>query len=237
MRPIGFSTGALAKGDFRRALKRLEGHQTDVIELSALRFQELDPLVAALPTLDLRRFSFVSFHAPTRFPPEMELAIIKRLRSIAERGYPLVVHPDVMFTPRAWGELEEWLLIENMDKRKPIGRNVPEMRHFFDCLPGARFCFDVGHARQVDPSMTEASLLLRTFGGRLAAVHISEVNTESRHDPISWNAVVAFRSIAKHIPEETPIILEPLIDEGQSEIETELQRARDALSNLSHVAA
>jgi len=103
----------------------------------------------------------------------------------------------------------------------------------FDWLPEARFCFDIGHARQVDPSMTESSLLLEAFGDRLAEVHISEVNTASRHDPISANAVIAFQSVAKHIPEEVPIVLEALIDKGQSEIQREVQRAREALSVVS----
>jgi len=237
MRPIGFSTGALAKGDFRRALEMLLSHRTDVIELSALRFDELEPLLAALPSLDLRHFSFVSIHAPTFFGRETEALVIERLGSLARRGYPIVVHPDVLFTPPRWEELGDKLLIENMDKRKPVGRNVLEMRKIFDSLPVAKFCFDIGHARQVDPSMTEASLLLQVLGNRLAEVHISEVNTASRHDPISWNAVMAFRSVAKYIPEDVPIILEPLIDAGQSDIETEIQRARDALSNLSYAVA
>ena len=107
----------------------------------------------------------------------------------------------------------------------------------FDLLPAARFCFDIGHARQVDPTMTEASLLLQTFGDRLTEVHISEVNTASRHDPISSNAVIAFQKVARYIPEEIPIILEPLIDAGQSDIDAEIQRARDALSTLSCVAS
>jgi hypothetical protein len=237
MRPVGFSTGALARGDFRRALELLHRYQTDVIELSALRLDELEPLLAALPSLDLQRFSFISIHAPTAFPLGNEASVIERLRPLAERGYPLVVHPDVIFTPRSWAQLGDALLLENMDKRKPAGRNVPEMQRIFDSLPAARFCFDIGHARQVDPSMTEASLLLQAFGDRLAEVHISEVNTASRHDPISWNAVIAFRSIAHYIPQQVPIILEPLIDAGQSDIETEIQRARDALNDLTYVAA
>ena len=93
-----------------------------------------------------------------------------------------------------------------MDKRKPIGRNVRELRHFFDILPEARICFDIGHARQVDPTMTESALLLHAFGDRLAEVHISEVNTASRHDPISQNAVLAFQAVAKYMGQQIPII-------------------------------
>jgi hypothetical protein len=145
-----------------------------------------------------------------------------------------VVHPDTIFTPPLWEPLGEKLLIENMDKRKPVGRTVLEMKKVFGMLPAARFCFDIGHARQVDPSMTEASLLLRAFKDRLAEIHMSEVNTASRHDPISWNAVLAFRSVAKYITEDIPIILEPLIDKGQSDIEAEINRAREALCDLTY---
>jgi hypothetical protein len=202
-----------------------------------LRFEELAPLSVALPDLELEDFSFVSVHAPSRFDPELESSVIDRLYSFTQRGYPAIVHPDVIFTPARWRGLGDSLLVENMDRRKPIGRTVGEVQQLFDLLPDARFCFDIGHARQVDPSMTEAWLLLHTFAPRLAEVHISEVNTESRHDPISRNAVIAFRSVAPYIPEEIPIILEPLIDKGQSDILTELQGARDALSTLAFAVA
>jgi hypothetical protein len=205
----------------------------DIVELSALRLSELEPLVSALPHLDLRHFSFVSVHAPSSFPIEHEQLVIDQLNVVSDYGFPIVVHPDVIFTPAKWNDLAGNLLIENMDKRKPIGRNVRELRQIFDLLPAARFCFDIGHARQVDPSMTESSLLLGAFGDRLAEVHISEVNTASRHDPISPNAVIAFQSVANQIPDEVPIVLETLIDKGQSEIEREVQRAREALTVVS----
>ena len=60
MRRIGFSTGALARGDFRGALEKLRLYGLQVVELSALRASELDPLANALPSLDLSDFSFVS---------------------------------------------------------------------------------------------------------------------------------------------------------------------------------
>jgi hypothetical protein len=236
MRRIGFSTGALARGDFRRALDLLRGQAIDVVELSALRISELEPLVSAIPHLDLGCFSFVSIHAPSWFTIEQEQWVVDKLDSVGGYGFQVVVHPDVIFTPGRWRHWGDKLVVENMDKRKPIGRNVRELRQIFDFLPAARFCFDIGHARQVDPSMTESSLLLGAFGDRLAEVHISEVNTASRHDPISPNAVLAFQSVAMHIPEEVPIMLETLIDKGQSEIQREVQRAREALSVVSITA-
>lgn len=236
MRRIGFSTGALARGDFRRALELLRSQAVEVVELSALRMRELEPLVSAIPPMDLRYFSFVSVHAPSWFPIESEAWVVDQLSAVTEYGLPVVVHPDVLFTPARWHRLGNKLLVENMDKRKATGRNVGELQPVFQWLPAAGFCFDIGHARQVDPSMTESSLLLGAFSDRLAEVHISEVNTASRHDPISPNAVIAFQSVARHIPEEVPIVLETLIDKGQSEIQIELERAREALSVVSFAA-
>jgi hypothetical protein len=137
MRRIGFSTGALARGDFRRALDILRVHAIDVVELSALRISELEPLVSAIPHLDFRSFSFISVHAPSRFTIERERWVLDQLDSISRYGFQVVVHPDVIFTPGRWGHLGDKLLVENMDKRKPIGRNVRELRQIFDRLPGS----------------------------------------------------------------------------------------------------
>ena len=235
MRPMGFSTGALARSDFRRALDLLLERGITVVELSALRLAELQPLIDALPTLPLSRFSFISVHVPSRFSPDQEAWIINKLVPFTDQGFPVVVHPDVIFTPALWAPLGSSLLVENMDKRKPVGRTLAEMQRVFESLPDAGFCFDVGHARQVDPSMTGAYELLHGLASRLREVHLSEVNTASHHDPVSRNAITAFRKIARYIPEDVPVILESLIDAGQSEIEIEMQSAASALE--LHTAA
>ena len=66
MHPIGFSTGALALGDFRAALGMLEAHSCKVLELSALRETELPTLMDSLDRLDLSPFDYISVHAPSR---------------------------------------------------------------------------------------------------------------------------------------------------------------------------
>ncbi|WP_190273728.1 hypothetical protein [Granulicella mallensis] len=47
--------------------------------------------------------------------------------------------------------------------------------------------------------MTEAFLILSTFAERL--VHVSEVNSESQYDPISYGAKLAFQQVAELIPQ------------------------------------
>jgi hypothetical protein len=62
---FGFSTGALALGDFRRALRLLQSVDADAVELSALRETELPDLMQAAGDLDLGQFQYVAVHAPS----------------------------------------------------------------------------------------------------------------------------------------------------------------------------
>lgn len=229
MRPIGFSTGALALADFQLGLAMLKDvSEVSAVELSALRAHELAPLASALTSLDLERFTYVAFHAPSAFSKDEERTVVDILVGIAERGWPIVVHPDAIHDWALWRSFGDLLCIENMDKRKPIGRTVSELKACFDHAPEAQLCLDLGHARQVDPSMTVTFLILREFGDRLKQVHLSEVSTDSRHNRLSYSASLAFKKIAGLIPTSTPIILETPV--STEEIAKEIQRARAALT-------
>lgn len=227
MRPIGFSTGALAYADFRQGLAMVSSKGLASIELSALRQNELVPLLASLPTLDLSGFEYVSIHAPSQFEAAWEEELCERLRVEAWRGWPIVVHPDAINDFGLWRELGTLVCVENMDKRKPIGRTTSELAMIFEELPTAKFCFDIGHARQIDLTMTEAYLILREFGSRLTQVHVSEVNTRSKHDPLSYSSILAFQEVARLIPAHIPLILETPV--AEEEMESEISKAREAL--------
>jgi len=88
----------------------LQAHHVKVVELSALRIEELEPLVTALPSLDLHSFSYVSIHAPSRFAREDEPRVVEALSGAGK--YPVVVHPDILFTPSLWRSMGNRLLIE-----------------------------------------------------------------------------------------------------------------------------
>ncbi len=62
--------------------------------------------------------------------------------------------------------------------------------------------------------MGEAVLILEEFQDKLCQLHISEVNSESKHDPISLEAAMAFEVVATLIPENVPAILESKIPRG-----------------------
>lgn len=234
MRSIGFSTGALARGDYRRALEMLAHKNVDAVELSALRQDELIPLVEQLDQLDLRRFRHISFHAPSSMEPSFEPVALKLLANVAARGWPVIVHPDAMFHPAEWRCLGDFLCIENMDKRKPIGQTARQLDEIFQTFPHASLCFDIGHARQVDPTMVEASEILHSFRDRIAQLHVSEVNTQSKHDPLSFESILAFHKVAHLLPPDAPVILESRVEE--SEIDEEIRRAINALNARSLLA-
>lgn len=228
MRTIGFSTGALSRGDYREALEMLSDKDVSAVELSALRQEELQPLVEDLSNLDLRKFRYIAFHAPSSLNPSFEGTTIKLLEHVAGRGWPIVVHPNAMHDPKAWAHFGALLCIENMDKRKPIGQTAADLVRIFDLLPSASFCFDIGHARQVDPTMSEATAILQVCRKNLKQLHVSEVNTQSKHDPLSLESMLAFQRVAGFVPDEIPVIMESRVDEAH--IEEEISRALESLT-------
>lgn len=233
-RTIGFSTGALAFGDFHRALNMLRPRDIPAVELSALRQRELAPLRAAVEQLDLSSFTYIAVHAPSNVGADEERAVVESLLDFALRGWPIIAHPDAIHDFSLWQEFRDLLCIENMDKRKPVGRTVDELDRIFDVLPAANLCFDLGHARQIDPTMTEGYLILKDYASKLKQVHVSEVNTCSRHDRLSFSSIRAFQLVAEAIPEDVPLIIEAVIEECY--IKAELQRVEEALPVAALVA-
>jgi hypothetical protein len=169
----------------------------------------------------------ISVHAPSKYDSEIEQDVVRLLRGVANRGWPIVLHPDAIYDFAGWSAFGPLLLIENMDKRNDCARTAHELSKIFAKLPEARLCFDIGHCRQVDPTMNEAYLILRAFGDRLGQLHVSEVNSRSTHDPLSTASLEAFGKVAFLIPENIPVILESTVSEV--EIEREIELARRAL--------
>jgi len=220
MSVLGYSTGAIALGDFSRAITLLSNYAFGAIELSALRVREVAPLIEALPTLDLSRYSYISFHAPSSFEAGEEETLVRLLDGLPN-NWPIVLHPDAIHNPSLWEYLAPRLAIENMDRRKGTGRSASELTDFFTILPAAKMCLDLGHARQVDSSMVGAYQLLKAFGDRIVQLHVSEVDTFNRHDLISRAAEIAFCQIRQFIPPGAAVILESRVQEWEIQSEAE----------------
>lgn len=211
MRHFGFSTGAIAKANVDAALACLAGTDATAVEFSALRLGELAPLLQRIPQLNLAQFSYCSFHAPSRFPKEEEEHVVEALQSVFARKWPIIVHPDTIYRPELWRGFGGSLLIENMDQRKPIGRTADELDAVFQQLPEAGLCFDLAHARQVDPTMTEAFRIIARHGDRIRELHVSDVDSNSAHQPLNIPAMNAFMRVAPLIRRGVNVILEPVV--------------------------
>jgi len=229
-RRFGFSTGALERGDFGSAVSWMRDHEMRTVELSALRFDELEPLVKQLDRINLDAFHYVSFHAPSSFTKDQEIRVIELLQPVLARDWNIIVHPDVIYTPQRWECFGAHLLIENMDRRKSIGRTVSELQGFFDVLPQAQLCLDVAHARQIDSTLSLLMSLVQTFAERIAEVHISELDSRCRHVPMTDSAVADYQRFASYIEADIPVIIESMLDRGQEAIRLEeFSLARQAL--------
>lgn len=236
---IGFSTGALAKGDVARGIEMARELGLSIIELSALRLRELDTLVKVAAERNFADFDYVALHAPTDFAPSDEKGVVETLSGVAcSNQWPVIVHPDAISSFELWRPLEHLLYVENMDKRKPRGRTVEELEEILKRVPNAYLCFDIAHARQVDSSMTEAYRILRNFQDRIRQVHFSQVGSDSRHRQVSDGAFRAYGEVAAGIPANVPIILESVVSESTSPLEDaaeELKRVTDFLAHATHL--
>jgi hypothetical protein len=229
---FGFSTGALEKGDYVKALEWMKGHRVSTVELSALRYEELEPLVSGLDTLPTQGFAYISFHAPSVYPKEKEGEVVALLDRVLKRGWNIIVHPDVIYTPTLWQHFGSHLLVENMDRRKATGKTVGELRGLLEMLPRARVCLDVAHARQMDTTLTLLWSIVESFKSRIAEIHISELDSHCRHRPLSNGAVRDYKRFARVLV-GIPVIIESMLNRHDScTREREVYFAKEALASI-----
>lgn len=220
----GYSTGALTKGDFRAALRMLEAHDVTGVEISALRMHELDEMIEALPTLDLKKYEgHVSLHAPSKFSAAEEAPLAERIAGIADLVEGIVVHSEAIIDPSIWRPLGDKVFVENADGRKRTGRTTAEMEAILADLPDARVCLDLAHVYQVDPSLVEARRMLRAIGDRVGQIHLSQLDHSCGHQPLMYGVVHEFQGLCALVP-ETTVILESCVDEDEIGFQLELAR-------------
>jgi len=219
MRSIGFSTGALALGDWQKALDILNISPATAVELSALRERELEPLIKSLPKLSLSKFNSVFFHAPSKLEKFTERELVEMLKSVIVKGWPIVVHPDIIQNYDLWSDFGELLCIENMDGRKSNGRTAEELFAIFEELEFASFCFDIGHARHIDRTMSQAVAMVQKFHARIKVIHLSEVGIYGYHVPLSFMAMLSISHLFEILPGNCPVILESPVRDGYIDAE------------------
>ena len=149
----------------------------------------------------------MSVHAPVKHLRMPEAELVERLAHLAPRVDAIVVHPDAIGDPGLYRPLGRKLAIENMDVRKPAGQTADDLAAFFEELPDAGLCFDIAHAKSVDPSMGEGERILDAFGDRLRHVHLSSLDASCHHVSLTEDDESLFAALLNRC-RDVPWILE-----------------------------
>ncbi len=185
--PLGTSTGALAqqRGDWQALVAEAQRTSTFAVELAALTEGELPDLVRFLAAAPALPFRFIGLHAPSKGRRLPEPELVAMLLDVVGGVDAVVVHPDAIDDPARYAPLGAALVLENMDARKRDGRTAAELEPYFAALPQAGFCFDVAHAASIDEELGEARRLLDRHGARLRHVHVSSLDADCHHVPLT----------------------------------------------------
>lgn len=180
---VGASTGYMEslRGSWRELVAEAASVSSVAAELSAISEPELPDLLDFLAAVPRLPFRYLSVHGPSKQRLLAEEDLVRLLARIPAWVDAIVLHPDTMDTPPAFRSLGRRLLIENMDTRKHRGQTAEDLSALFGELPAAGLCFDIAHAKDVDPSMSEAIEILERFSSRVRHVHISSLDEGQHH--------------------------------------------------------
>jgi hypothetical protein len=206
---LGCSTGFMAefRNDWERLVAEAAAVSSMAVELSAISNSELPGLLAYLCSAPRLPFLFISVHAPSKDRNGDERELVGQLQQIPLWVDTIVVHPDTITDPTLYQPLGRRLAIENMDTRKRSGQRADDLAPLFRALPAARLCLDMAHAKDVDVSMGAANDLLRRFSDRLVHVHLSSLDDDQRHVPLTLEDEVLFAPLLARC-RDVPWILE-----------------------------
>jgi sugar phosphate isomerase/epimerase len=186
---VGCSTGFMReqRGQWPALVNRAAASGCMAVELSALSLDELPGLTRFLAGVRRLRFDYVSVHAPSKGLDRItDAELVRMLARLPHWIDAIVVHPDTMRAVGEYRRLGRLLAVENMDARKSSGRTASELAMVLEQLPEAGLCLDVAHAKDVDASMAEGQEILRRFGHRLQQLHISSLDDDSHHVPLTF---------------------------------------------------
>jgi hypothetical protein len=195
------------RNEWDELVRHSEAFSSMAIELSAISASELPGLLAYLAAAPRLPFLFVSVHAPSKGLGGDEPAYVEELRRVPRWVDAIVVHPDTISDPAPYRALGRHLAVENMDTRKRVGLRANDLATLFAELPDARLCFDIAHAKDVDPTMQEAAEIARRFAPRLSHVHVSSLDQNQHHVSLTLEDEDLYEPVLRHC-RDVPWILE-----------------------------
>jgi sugar phosphate isomerase/epimerase len=209
----GLSTGAIeaAWGDWTASVELAAAFGTDVVELCALGESTLESLMAYLDADGdrLQVFEYVSVHAPAQKAKGRWADVAPQLAWLPPLVRSVIVHPDLVKAPdiEVLRPLGERLCFENMDCTKETGRFADELDDVFAAFPEAGFCLDLAHVWTNDRSLRHADVLLERFGDRLRQVHVSGIDADARHRPMTSTDFALYGGLLARCS-AVPVVLE-----------------------------
>jgi hypothetical protein len=184
---IGCSTGYMEgqREDWEELVVQAAAVSGLATELSAISEPELPSLIAYLRQSPFLPFRYISVHGPSKQRRLGERELVELLATMPAWIDAIVMHPDTIEDPDLYKPLGRRLVLENLDARTQDGRTAEELARLFDALPDAGLCFDIAHAKSVDPTMAVGRVMLDHYASRLRHVHVSSLDEDSHHVPLS----------------------------------------------------
>lgn len=186
---LGYSLGAgpNPKYTIKDRIKMLSSVENHAVELNYVVAGRLVDNLDVEDIQELKKFKYISIHAPAvftdsnkkqwiRYPSNEAEDVIDKILNIAKTtsAHTIVFHPDLV-DDFSWlnSKVDNLLAFENMDRKKSFGKSVEDMDIVFLKAPNAKWVCDVNHIYAIDHSMNLAKNFHKAFQDRICHYHMS----------------------------------------------------------------
>lgn len=186
---LGYSLGAgpNPKHSIKERIKILSSVETHGVELGYVVGSRLEEKLDAEDIQELKKFQYLSIHAPAilndsnkkewiRYPSNEAEETLEKIIKIAKvtNADSILFHPDLI-DDFAWlnKKIGNLLAIENMDAKKSFGKSVEDLKKIFSQAHDAKWVCDVNHIYTIDRSMKLAEAFHSAFQDRICHYHLS----------------------------------------------------------------
>lgn len=181
------SAGSNSKYSIKERIKILSSVETYAAELGYVVASRLAEELDAEDVAELKKFEYLSVHAPAvasdqdkinfiRYPSDEAEEALDKILKIAKAVKPqtILFHPNLV-DDFGWlnKKIGNLLAFENMDAGKSFGKSVKDLEKIFTQAPSARWVCDVNHIYTLDHSMRLAAAFHAAFQDRLCHYHLS----------------------------------------------------------------
>jgi len=199
--------------DRGKLLSKVKNLDVDGFEITILRVNELDAIkISDAQCRWLKKFHYVSIHAPTHLARKGEVSkeeLLRRMDTLYELykkvgAQNIVIHPDDLPDKSILKRYKMNYSTENMEH----GRGITK-KHVADILrknPKIGLCLDVSHAHTI--SSKETKYYVDNFREKITQVHFSGANRKGRHLQMKNSAKSFMKSMKPILSLDVPIIIE-----------------------------